>query len=284
MNGRCPLNRHRAALNRRSSRLKRIFFEVPIKLSLYIAGKLAGRNLTSHPYFAYHKFHIQALADALNTQANSKKAIEAFNNAVAAADASTDFNAILAKYKIRTEVFGLQYLTFVDVLRLLEEVKSGMSTFESFREIGDAGLSAENLLASEVDLEAWRANWAGLYMETLELLAMSEVEYGAADEAMTQFKKILMDMQSGSNMSRIGSYATERDMYWQQYERMKHPSAQKPEQAIMDPSRYARTQRDKVDAVARALATMCDLVFSDNVRDRNAVEHEGAKLSRAFAS
>ncbi len=29
MNGRCPLNRHRAALNRRSSRLKRIFFEVP---------------------------------------------------------------------------------------------------------------------------------------------------------------------------------------------------------------------------------------------------------------
>ncbi len=33
MNGRCPLNRHRAALNRRSSRLKRIFFEVPIYLA-----------------------------------------------------------------------------------------------------------------------------------------------------------------------------------------------------------------------------------------------------------
>ncbi len=34
MNGRCPLNRHRAALNRRSSRLKRIFFEVPNNLAL----------------------------------------------------------------------------------------------------------------------------------------------------------------------------------------------------------------------------------------------------------
>src|SRR3954470_2864668 len=47
------------------------------KLSIDLAGKLLGTSLTTHPYYAYHKAQIEALADALNANRNSRAAVDA---------------------------------------------------------------------------------------------------------------------------------------------------------------------------------------------------------------
>ena len=53
MKGRRPLNRHRGDLNRRSSRLKRIFFEVPKTEAIAAPFGELSADGTQHPNAGY---------------------------------------------------------------------------------------------------------------------------------------------------------------------------------------------------------------------------------------
>ena len=70
-------------------------------------------------------------------------------------------------------------------------------------------------------------------------------------------------------MSQVAGYATESERQWQQYERMKSPSAAQPEMAVNDPVRYAEQQRDQIARVSKALAEMCEFVVGDDVRSND---------------
>ena len=65
-----------------------------VKISMDLAAKVLGTSLTTHPYYAYHKAQIDALADALNANRNSRDAVDAYKAAVAAAN-STAFKSDL---------------------------------------------------------------------------------------------------------------------------------------------------------------------------------------------
>lgn len=251
-----------------------------VKLAADITGKILGRSITLHPYFTYHKAHIAALADALNASSNYDRAIEAFNKAVSAADSSATLTDNIREYASRTTLFAAQYFFFVEVLRLSREVSSPQTYSAAAREMAEAGLSNNQLQQSESDLDAWRANWAGLYMDVLELLTMVDIEYRTASEAYAKFNKTIETLKHGSNMARIAGYAAEEKRQWEIYDRMTNPTSGKREQAVTDPSAFANTQRDRVDNVARALAEMCDLVMSDEVRDRDTFYRALAILKR----
>ena len=261
------------------------FLKLGIKVTMDIAGKAADFNLTSHPYFTYHKAHIQALADALNAQANSKAAIEAFNKAVAAADSSSTVGGILTEYKKRTGVLGLQYASFADALSLWQDLNAGGAAASSaVRTINQYGLSMDEIRASESNLKAWRAGWLGLYFESVQTLTMAETEAGTAAEAVAEFKKILADMAKGSNLSKVAGKATEQEMYWEQYDRMVKPSSKQPEQAILDPTKYAESKRADANTVTRAVADMCTFVLTKDVRDRDTYIRQAAALAKVLST
>ena len=71
-----------------------------IRAMLDIASKAIGTSLTSHPYFTYHKVHLEALAQALNASSNLDKAEEALNRAIRSADASASLRKALEDYGI----------------------------------------------------------------------------------------------------------------------------------------------------------------------------------------
>jgi len=251
--------------NRRTGGL----LKLGIRVSAEIASAILGESITSHPYFSYHKAHIEALADALNASANNKRAIEAFNSAVKAADSTTSIRSEMRGFQRASEQFALEYIGFYDALRLQNEVLKGALTAGAAKEIAESGISNASLRQSEDSLKLWRARWVGLYFYALKLQTMTEVEVVDATEAMAEFNKILNTMMAGGSMSQVAGYATESERQWQQYERMKSPSAAQPEMAVNDPVRYAEQQRDQIARVSKALAEMCEFVVGDDVRSND---------------
>ena len=64
------------------------WLKLGVKVSMDIAAKLLGTSLTTHPYYAYHKAQLDALADALNANRNAREAVEAYRRAISAANSS----------------------------------------------------------------------------------------------------------------------------------------------------------------------------------------------------
>src|SRR5215469_6103278 len=116
-------------------------FKLSIEATLKIAGKAIGTSLTSHPYFTYHKAHIEALAKALNASSNKDKAIEALNTAIRSADAAQSLTKALSDYQYRKTGLKLKYkMTIEDSIWALRN--RGTNT-EAARAIAESGLSSD---------------------------------------------------------------------------------------------------------------------------------------------
>lgn len=259
------------------------FMKLGIQLTMDVAGKALDFSPTSHPYFTYHKAHLKVLADALEAQADSQAATEAYNKAVTAADSTTAVGDILREYKKRTGLLGVQYASFIDALGLLHDLNAGgTAAAAANRTIRQYSLSMDDIHASEENLKAWRANWLGLYFESLQILTMTEVELGTAAESVAQFKQILAKLAKGSNLDKVVGKGTEQNIYWEQYDRMVHPSAKKPEGAVLDPTLYAARKRDDADTATGALADMCSFVITQDVRDKDHYVRQAAALAKVL--
>ena len=84
-----------------------------IRVMLEVAGKAIGTSLTSHPYFTYHKAHLEALGQALNASSNFDSAQSALNRAIRSADASASLTETLGDYTCRKNVLKLIYATLI---------------------------------------------------------------------------------------------------------------------------------------------------------------------------
>ena len=76
---------------------------------LNIAGKALGTNLGKHPYFAFHKAHIEALAQALNASSSFDAAQAALSRAIGSADAAEALTQALADYRVRRKSLNVAY-------------------------------------------------------------------------------------------------------------------------------------------------------------------------------
>jgi hypothetical protein len=158
-----------------------------IRSALEIAGKLIGTSLTSHPYFTYHKVHLEALAQALNASSNLDKAREAFNRAIRSADSSASLTNALQDYQFRKNGLKLTYMLIAGSLQLLRD--RGINP-QAARDISAAGQTPESLQAvTDQNIYEWRANWCALFLESVQLLAMAEVESRATEAAMQMFNQ-----------------------------------------------------------------------------------------------
>jgi hypothetical protein len=253
-------------------------FKLGIKFSVDVIGKVIGTSLTSHPYFTYHKVHIEVLVQALNATSMKDHAVEALSKAVASADSASDLAHTLGGYKDRKNALGWVWmLNLAEPIRMMSQYKTNPGSVA--KDIADSGRTPEQMNAYLADyLDNLRARWAELCMDTLALLAMVDTEYRMADEAMNRYNAKMKKMQEGGNLGKIAAYSTDQERQWQQYERMVNPSASKPSQSVEDPAGFARKQRDSVDTVASSFSTACDLVMSDEVLRPGAYDQAMQKL------
>ena len=117
---------------------------------------------------------------------------------------------------------------------------------------------------------AWRAAVCALYFDAADLLGMTDIEYHAATAAFAHYNEMVQKLvQSKHGIDQVAGKSAEyqQQLEWAEREldRAYSPSKNTPApEAVLDPSKYARDQRDKVDEVVQKLATLCDVAMSDD--------------------
>lgn len=198
-----------------------------LKQSLNIAGKLLGsKGLSNHPYVAYHKTHIEALAAVINISAMHGAA----QQAVAAAGKTAAHVQIVAKYADDYAARRDKLMRFYD--GMMYEILRDLREFETTGTVKDrqvnGAMPADELqsLKEQVEFVAisygqWMKDWNALVNDAFALLIMVRVEANRVEKLMSRYDqkvKSLMTQGSGfkGNVGYIGGKSLERDRQYDQ--------------------------------------------------------------------
>jgi hypothetical protein len=233
-----------------------------VKVSLEIAGKVLGTSLTTHPYYAYHKAQIEALADALNASRNSREAVNQYKRAVAAAN-STALASEFKRLESRKVDISASHITFREkrygvAFDMARGLMSGEFAKRKIAEYGTGPLSE-----ALADFDTWRATWAGLAFDSMQLQIMAGNEQNIAIEAINKVKNLMATLMGGSNTSRVGGYAAISNIEWEKYYEI--VGEKQPDRLMRDPVKFAQDNFDKAAAWAQAFAEMCDFARGSDV-------------------
>lgn len=245
-------------------------FKVGLNETMKRATKVLGEDLTKHPYFTYHKVHLEALGRALTASETHDNAMNALQRAITAADGTEALNRQLGSFVHRKNALKWYYQTAIaDGLQILHDIRmSGpaMPSREHARaQLADSGHTPESLRAVlDSAIYELRAGAAELFFDSVDLLALVQMEFQAASAAYVRFsEKVKKLTQSKSTVDQIAGRGAEyqRQLAWADRVLANNPAAD----AVIDPSVYARRQRDLVNDQVQTLARICDTVMSDDV-------------------
>jgi hypothetical protein len=234
--------------------------KLSIRGLLDVAGKAMGRSLTSHPYFQYHKVHLEALAQALNASSNHDKALEALNGAIRSADGAKSLTKELDDYTSRRKALKLGYFLVAGSLETLREV-GAPSTANILHETGQTAGSLRTY--ADESIYEWRARWCELYIDSVQLFAMAQVELRATEAAMHKFDEKMKALKKGGNIGRVAAYGVEQQRQWEQYDRMTKPGTGNAK-AVEDPVGWAKNQVTTIETAADLLGGCCEIAMSDD--------------------
>ncbi|MDP2604623.1 MAG: hypothetical protein Q8S00_18860 [Deltaproteobacteria bacterium] len=240
-----------------------------IRGMLEIAGKALGTSLTSHPYFTYHKIHLEALAQALNASSNHDNALGALNRAIRSADAAESLTKTVGDFQFRKNGLKLIYGPLIaSSLALLRDYGTDP---QAARDMKDAGHTPGSLKSvTDQNIYEFRALWCELFLDSVQLLAMAQVELRATEAAMQKFEEKMKALSSGGNMGKIAAYKVEEERQWQQFDRMTKPGTGS-ENAVEDPVGFARNQVNAIEKVTDLLGDACETAMSDDTYDPNKI-------------
>jgi hypothetical protein len=237
-----------------------------------IAGKALGTSLTSHPYFAFHKVHLEALAQALNASSNLDSAREALGNAIRSADAAAALTAALSDYRTRNNGLKVVYsFQIAGALRTLQDRGGDPHLKETVETHGPVQVQTDR------NIYEWQALWSELFMESVELLAMAQVELRAAEAAMKSFDEKMKALSSGGGMGALGAAQMKKDREWEWYGRASKPGGGS-EKAVLNPVGYAQDQVNAIQAVSDVLGENCETAMSDDAYRPDAIQHRLSSL------
>jgi hypothetical protein len=238
-----------------------------IRGALDIAGKAIGVSLTSHPYFQYHKVHLEALAQALNASSNLDDAEDALNNAIRSADSAASLTRILNEYQIRQDRLKLIYVMNIRGPLLI------LSDIAAAEQIASLHETRESLQSdTDQNVYEWRAQCCDLFMDSLQLLAMSQVESNIADLAMQRFDQKMDALSHGGGIGFLFAAQAKNNRVGQQVDRMLKPGNGSA-LAVADPVGYARSQVDKIERMTVDLGDGCDAAMSDDAYNPEFMVH-----------
>jgi len=249
-----------------------------VKIAMDVAGKLLGKSLTTHPYYAYHKAQIEALADALNAHRNAKEAIEAYKRAVKAAD-SKALEAEFKRIASRKVDISAHFSDLQKELGMAYDIARGMGSPQYLKkQLADYG--SDKLQAAVDDFEGWRAAWAGLAFDALQLQIMAANELKVAREAMAEVQDLMVTLLGGSNTSRVMGYGAYNQIQWEQYEQIVQGG--RPDLMMKDPAKFAEGNLAKAEEWGRAFSEMCDFARTYEAQFKGAYNQQLMKLNKVL--
>lgn len=230
-----------------------------------LGEKAVGKSLSNHPYFAYHKVHLEILGKALTASSTHENAMKALHQAIASADSASVMTRQMDELNARKKRLMLHYGMFMaGGLELL--LNYGVNPAKGAQQIQTETGDSPDVLRRSMDeaVYTWRARTCELYFDGLDLFAMVDIEYKAASAAYNKYEQKVQKLQQSSNsIDRIAGLGAERKRQYEWLERVQNQkSGGGSPQAVQDPSAYAGRQRDKVAEVVEALAALCDLAMS----------------------
>jgi hypothetical protein len=253
------------------------FFKLGLKGLMKLGEKAVGQSLSKHPYFAYHKVHLEVLGQALTASSTHENAMRALHQAIASADSAHVKSKQMADLKSRKNQLMLQYSMFMaGGLQLLRNHSTNPA--EVAKQIrSETGGSPEELRGiMDGFVYTWRARICELYFDGVNLFAMVDIEYKGAVAAYNKYQqKVQKLQQSKSSLDRIAGFGAERKRQYEWLERAQDQMSGRAgggsPQAVQDPSAYAGRQRDSVAGVVEALAAVCDVAMSPDAYNPNLV-------------
>lgn len=255
-------------------------FKLGLKGMLKLGEKLVGRSLSKHPFFKYHKQHLEALVSALNASDTHNNALRELDRALQSADAAAALANSLDTYTQRKQAEKFFYATQLDGrLRLNRERLANPNSPQVIEQLNETGLPGISIaIVSGLDLLAWRGRICDLYFGVLELFVMVDIEYRAAAAAMASFNGKMQKLQSSKkNIDYVAGKALEKKQQEEaiyQYSQRGGNAAE----AVMDPTLYVKRQRDKVEEAIKVFATLCDAAMSNDAFDPDAMNRRIGSL------
>jgi hypothetical protein len=234
---------------------------------LNIAGKALGSNLSKHPYFAFHKAHLEALAQALNASTNFDDAQADLSRAIGSADAAEALTRALADYRIRRKSLNVAYRFQIAGALLVLRDRGGD---QMIRESGQthAGMQA----ATDRNIYEWRALWSELYFDSVQLLAMAQVELRATEDAMKNFDQKMKALSKDGAIGGLFAAQVKKNREWEWFDRASKPGSRK-EGAVLDPVGFTRKQVDAIQDLSDELADGCESALSDDAYRPDVMQH-----------
>jgi hypothetical protein len=172
---------------------------------------------------------------------------------------------------MRKNELKLTYAAFISgSLTMLRDYRTDPG---AARDMKDAGHTPESLTGvTDLTIYEWRAKWCELFVDSVELLAMAQVELRATEAAMQKFDEKMKVLTSAGNMGRIGAYRVEQDRQWQQFDRMTKPGSGR-EKAVEDPVGFARDQVNAIEKVTDLLGEACEIAMSGDAYRSDMILH-----------
>lgn len=248
-------------------------FKQGIKAMMKLGEKVVGTSLSSHPYFKFHKVHLEALAGALNASAMHEKAMDSLKVAIEAADGAEALAKSLEDFGHRKNALKLVYaVKLLPYLQTQRDISAGnREVLAEFQSAGGTQSQLDSTIGN--NLYEFRAVAAELYVDAADLLAMVELEARAAAEAHRRYtEKVKKLQESKKSIDRVAGYGAEykRQLEWAEREmdRAFNRGSNTPDPtAVSDPTVHARRQRDKVQAVVETLEIFCSAAMGDEAMD-----------------
>jgi hypothetical protein len=238
-----------------------------IEGTLEIAGKALGTSLTSHPYFIFHKAHLEALAQALNASSNLDRAREALSSAIRSAEAAAALTGALADYRTRKNGLKVVYsFQIAGALLQLQDRGWDPQLKETVQTQGPLQAGTDR------NIYEWRALWCDLFLNSVQLLAMAQVELRATEAAMKNFDEKMKALSSGGGMGMLGAAQMKKDREWQWYDRASKPGSGS-EKAVLNPVGYARDQVNAIQELSDRLGEGCEAAMSDDAYRPDMMQH-----------
>lgn len=151
----------------------------------------------------------------------------------------------MSDYQYRKNGLKLTYGVFiVGSLVLLRDYGTDP---RAARDMKNAGHTPESLKSvTDQNIYEWRALWCELFLDSVQLLAMAQVELQTTQAAMQNFEEKMKALSSGGNMGKIAAYSVDEERQWQQLERMTNRGTGSAK-AVEDPVGFARDQMNAIE-------------------------------------
>jgi tetratricopeptide (TPR) repeat protein len=253
------------------------YFKLGLKGLMKLGEKAVGQSLTKHPYYAFHKAHLDVLGKALTASSTHENAMKALHQAIASADSANVITKQMADLKSRKRALMLQYSMFMaGGLQLLRNYSTNPTQVAKQIQTETGGSPEDLRRIMDGFVYTWRARNCELYFDGVDLFAMVDIEYKAASAAYKKYQQKVQKLQQGSSpLDRIAGFGAERKRQYEWLERVQNQTSGRSgggsPQAVEDPSAYAGRQRDSVADVVEALAAICDFAMSPEAYNPNLV-------------